>query len=206
MATTEIKSHLTVLMLWLWFHHQDIRPLLHFFSALDSKYVQVWWSELCVSMLKRVLLWKAFGCLHMYTHAWHMSGLFAIVLSLAFSRHPPPPPVITTLCPLFLSCFLFLSYSRPPSLFVLPLLISCACCLVRLCCRMELSWVVMWRLSQRKRAVASNLCHLILLLYRVWIDLATVRFHSVFILVLKRQSACACHIVCRGFVVYVFVI
>lgn len=64
---------------------------------------------------------------------------------------------------------------------------------------MEPSWVVMQRLLQRKRAASSNLCHLILLLHRVWIDFATVHFHCVFILVLKRQSVCACRIVCLLF-------
>lgn len=139
---------------------------------------------------------------HVHTCLAHvcMSGLFAIVLSLAFS-HPRPPPIVTHLYPLFLFCFL--AFSLPCSFFDLPQLIFCTCCLAPLCCSMEPSWVVMRRLSQRKRAATSNLCHLIILLHRVWIDFATAHFHSVFIIVLKRQSVCACRIVCVCYLVSV---
>lgn len=53
---------------------------------------------------------------HVHTCLAHVcvSGLFAIVLSLAFS-HPPPHPIITSLCPLFLFCFLSRFFFLPPS-------------------------------------------------------------------------------------------
>lgn len=78
---------------------------------------------------------------HVHTCLAHVcvSGLFAIVLYLAFS-HPPPPPIITSLCPLFLFCFLSRFLSLPPFLFVLPQLIPCTCCLAPLRCGMEPSW------------------------------------------------------------------
>lgn len=139
---------------------------------------------------------------HVHTCLAHvcMSGLFAIVLSLAFS-HPPPPPIITRLYPLFLFCFLSLFLSLPPSspFFVLPQLIFCTCCLAPLCCSMEPSWEVMQRLSQRKRAATSNLCNLILLLHRVWIDFATVHFQCFHPRFEKEEHVCMPYCLCLLF-------
>lgn len=126
-----MNSALIVIIFTWWFHHLarfffktlDLKYLCHFFSVLVCEWIQVWrkwimcqyaWAQI----MQRVLLRKAFGCLHMYTHAWHMSACLgcSLLFSLAFS-HPPPPPIITRLYPLFLFCFLSLFLSLPPFLF-----------------------------------------------------------------------------------------
>jgi len=98
---------------------------------------------------------------HVHTCLAHVcvSGLFAIVLSLAFS-HPPPPPIITSLCPLFLFCFLsrccFFSPSLLSFLFYLSSSLALAVSLLSAAewSRPEMV-MVMQGPSQRKRAATQ---------------------------------------------------
>ncbi len=109
-------------MLWLWslldyFITYYIRPQISlvFFQCWTvsaSRFGEV--NCVSVRLSSGNVAAKAFGCLYMYTHAWHMSACLgcSLLFSLGFSR--PPPPIITTLCPLVLVLFSF-SFSLPPS-------------------------------------------------------------------------------------------